>query len=132
MAFEDIDQRMIKAFAVRQHRGHELGWKITLEPRGLIRLDAVSGAVRFAKRVSGKAGNQFPHFNNLLRRVAARPRRREKLAADFLDNSALLFVERAAQYVGAARRQTGEGFAELQDMLLVNDQSVSAPQARFQ
>src|SRR3989442_15368031 len=111
MAFEDIDQRMIKAFAVRQHRCHELGGKVTLEPRGLIRLDAVSGAVRFAERVSGKAGDQFPHFNYLLRRMAVRPRRREKLAPDLLNDSALLFVERAAQYVGAAGRQAGKSFA---------------------
>src|SRR5213075_3179760 len=41
MAFEDIDQRMIKPFAVRQYRRHEFGGEIAFEPRGLIRLDAV-------------------------------------------------------------------------------------------
>ena len=52
MAFEDIDQRMIKAFAVGEHARHEFGGIISLQPGGLIRLDAISSAVRFAEGIT--------------------------------------------------------------------------------
>ena len=55
MTFEDVNQRMVKAFAVGQHAGHEFGRVITLEPRRLIRLNAVGGAVRLAEGVAGEA-----------------------------------------------------------------------------
>ena len=132
MAFEDIDKRMVETFAVRQDGGHKLGREVAFEPGSLIGLDAVSGAVRLAEGIARKAGDQSPHFLDLLGRMSARPRGRKELSADFLDDTALLLVQGAAQHVGAAGRQAGEGFAELQDMLLVNDQSVGAPQARFQ
>src|SRR6266498_3374187 len=57
MAFEDINQGMVEALAVRQHRGHELGREIALEPGGLVRLDSVGRAVRLAESVAGKAGD---------------------------------------------------------------------------
>ena len=98
----------------------------------MIGLDAVSGAVRLAEGVARKAAHQSPHFFNLLGRMSARPGGREELAVDFLDDAALLPIQGAAQHVGAAGRQPGEGFAELQDMLLVNHQPVGAAQAGFQ
>ena len=44
----------------------------------------------------------------------------------------LLFAQRAAQDIGPAGRQPGEGFADLQDVFLVNDQTERALEARFQ
>ena len=71
---------------------------VTLQPRGLIRLDAVGRAVRFAEGVAVEAGDQFPHFANLLRRVAARSRAMRRTPPRISSMTAqLLFVQRAAQ-----------------------------------
>ena len=102
VTFEHINQRMIKSFSVREHGGHEFGREIALQPRRLIGLDAVGGAVRLAKGVAGKARDQFPHLLDLLQRMTPCLGGCEKLAADLLDHRALLFVERAAQRVRAA------------------------------
>ena len=62
MTFEDIDQRMIKAFAIGKHRRHEFDRVIFFEPRRLIRLHSIRGAVRLAKSVTGKTARQSPDF----------------------------------------------------------------------
>jgi hypothetical protein len=51
MAFEDIDEGIIKAFAIGKHGGHEIGRVVMLEERCLIRLHAVSGGMRPAKGI---------------------------------------------------------------------------------
>ena len=83
VAFQHINQRVIKSLAVGQHRRHELRGIITFEPRGLIRLDAVGGAVRLAEGVTGKARDQFPHFGRLFRRMAREPARKRRTRREF-------------------------------------------------
>src|ERR1700722_4216027 len=95
MTFQDIDQRMIKAFAVGQNSRHEFGGVMEFQPRGLIRLDTISGAVCLAKGVARETSHQFPHFNNFFGRMFPLPCRREKFAANFLDDETFLLVERA-------------------------------------
>ena len=57
MALQHINQRIIKALPIREHRGHELGRKIVFQPGGLISFHSVSGAMRFAERITGKASD---------------------------------------------------------------------------
>src|SRR5262245_8980395 len=103
MAFEDINQRMVKAFAVGQHARHEFGGIIALQPRGLIRLHAIRRAVGFAESVAVEAGDEFPYFANLLLTVAARLRTLRKLLPDLLNDAPVLFGERTPQHVCPAR-----------------------------
>ena len=79
MTFQHVDQRVIEAFAVGQHRRHELRRIVALEPRRLIRLNAVGRAVRLAEGVTGKARHQSPDLGRLLRRMTPRKRRGEEL-----------------------------------------------------
>lgn len=60
MAFKDIDQRVIKSFAVGEHRCHELRWIVSLEPRRLISLNskAVLWALQKPKGRSSSMPNQ--------------------------------------------------------------------------
>src|ERR1035437_4314839 len=120
MAFEDIDQRVIKSLAVGEHPCHELRWIIPLEPRRLIRLNSVGRAVRLTEGIAGKARDQSPNLSRLFRRMAPRKRSSEELIADFLDDRVLLFVQGTAQLISATRRQAGKGLTDLQDVFLVN------------
>src|SRR5947209_4002901 len=132
MAFEHIDQGRIEAFAIGEHAGHEFSGKIALEPGGLISLNAIGCAVRLAKGVSLKAGHETPHFGNKAFAAAQLSGTGGKFILNFGDDIGAVFGESAAQYVGAAGGQAGESFANLQDMLLVNDEAVRAAQARFE
>ena len=58
--------------------------------------------------------------------MAASYCRGKKFAVNFLDDCPLLFVERAAQHVGPAGRQSRKRLADLQNMLLIDDQPVGA------
>src|SRR6266568_2202500 len=64
MAFKNVDERIVKAFAVGEDGGHEFGRIIQLEPGGLIGLDAISSAVRFAKGIAAEAHDKAPNFGN--------------------------------------------------------------------
>ena len=131
MAFEHIDQRMIKAFAVGEHGGHELGGVMELEPGGLIGLDAVGGAVRFAKGVAAETGDQVPDLGDLGLGAAAPARAVGELGLDLGDDVGLLLAQRAPQDVGPPGRQAGEGLADLEDVLFIDHQPVGAAQARL-
>lgn len=122
-AFQDINQGLIEPLAVGQHCRHELRRVAAFEPRGLIRLDTVSGGMRLAKSVAGKARDQAPYFRDLFGRVTTRHRSSHELFVNFLDHRALLFVQRAAQHVGPPRWQAGKGLADLEDVFLVNHEA---------
>jgi hypothetical protein len=132
VTFEDIDERLVEALAIREHRRHELGRVVSLQPRRLIRLDAVGGAVRFAEGVTVEADHQLPHFRDLGLAASALARAGGELPADLGDLVPLLFDERAPQHVGATGRQAGKGLADLQDLLLIDDQAERTFQARFE
>jgi hypothetical protein len=55
-----------------------------------------------------------------------------KLLLNFLDDGALLFVQRPAQHIRPSRWQAGKGLADLQDVFLVNHQAERVAQNRFQ
>src|SRR6266508_2091490 len=103
MTFEDIDEWVVKALSIGQHTRHELGWVVPLQPRRLIRLDAVGCAVRFAEGVAVEATDQFPYFANRFVRLATRSRTVGELVFDFLHASPVLFHECAAQNIRPAR-----------------------------
>src|SRR5205809_192911 len=50
VAFQNINQRSVKAFAVGENGSHKFGGVVMLEPCGLVGLNAVSRAVSLAKR----------------------------------------------------------------------------------
>src|SRR6187402_2446536 len=118
MAFKDIDQRVIESLAVGEHRRHELRRIVSLEPRRLICLNSVGRTVGLTEGIPGKARDQSPDLDRLLRRMTPRKRRSEELTANFLDDCTLLFVQGAAQNIGTTWRQAGEGFTDLQDVFL--------------
>jgi hypothetical protein len=132
MAFEDINERVIKAFAVGEHGGHEFSGIITLDPGGLIGLDAISRAVRFAKGIALETGHQGPDFSDFAFRPASRAGAGGEFVLNFGDDIGLVLGQRASEDVGAAGRQAGESLADLEDMLFVNDQAVGAAQARLE
>src|SRR5580698_3544350 len=78
MTFKNVNQRIVKTFAVGKHGGHEFRRKVTLEPCRLIRLDAIGCAVRLAEGVSGKSCNEFPHLSRFRARMTACACRRDK------------------------------------------------------
>src|SRR5262245_26609486 len=65
VAFQDVYERSIKAFAVGEDGGHEFGWVILLEPGGLVSFNAISRAVSLAKRVTAEAGDEVPNFGDV-------------------------------------------------------------------
>src|ERR1019366_3800426 len=132
MAFKDVDERVVKPFPVRQDCGHELSRIIILKPSGLIRLDTVSRAMRLAEGVAGKTRDEFPNFRCLFGGVAASFCRSSKLAVNFLDHFPLLLVKRTPQNVGASGRQARKRLADLQNMLLIDNEAIGAFQALFE
>src|SRR5436190_24247170 len=58
MTFQNVNERMVDALAVGQHRRHKLDRMVTLEPRALIRLDTIRAAVRFAESVARDSAQQ--------------------------------------------------------------------------
>src|SRR5205085_12400628 len=69
MALQNVNERMVKTFAVREHRRHELGGIITLEPSGLIRLDSVGRAVRTAECRSEEHTSELQSQSKLVCRL---------------------------------------------------------------
>src|SRR2546423_8040780 len=126
MTFQHINQRMIKAFSIREDRGHEFDRVIALEPRALIGLDAISRGMRFAKSVTRKTAHQLPDLDNFVIRMSARPGTGHELAPNFLDHGLLLFAPNAPPHIGATGGQTAKGLADLQDAFLVNYQAEDA------
>ena len=88
--------------------------------------------MRFAKGVAREARDESPHFLNLFRRVFTRPRRRKEFLPNLRDDGALLFVQRPAQHVRPARRQSRERFADLQNVFLINHQPERVAQDGFE
>jgi len=132
MAFKDIDQRGIKAFAVGQDGGHKFGWVMEFEPGGLIGLDAISGAVGFAKSVAAEAGDEFPDFGDFGFGAAQFAGALGELVLDLGDDIGFIFAEGTAEDVGAAGGQAGKGFADLEDMFFIDDEAEGAAQAGFE
>ena len=132
MTFEDIDERGIEAFAVSEDGGHKMSGVMKLEPGRLVGLDAVGSAVGFAKGVAAETVDQLPDFGDFGFGAAELTSAVGELGLDLSDNVGFVFAEGAAEDVGAARRQTGEGFADLQDVLFIDDEAESAVQAGFE
>ena len=84
-----------------------------------------------AKGVSGKARDQPPHFLNLRFVMPAPSRRCKEFLLNLRNDATFLFVQRAAQHVGASGIQSGEGFTDLQDVFLIHDQPESVAQHGF-
>src|SRR5690349_14048999 len=102
-----------------------------LEPGGLISLDAISGAVGFAKCITAEAGDEFPDFRNFSFGPTALPGALGELDLDLIDDFGFVLAESSPQDVSAPGRQAGEGIAKLEDVLFIDDQTISAVQARF-
>src|SRR4051812_40481595 len=113
MAFKDIDQRIVKTFSIGQDCCHELRWKMEFEPRSLVSFDAISGAVRLAKGVASKPGNEFPDFGNFRFGAAKFTGAIAKFVLDLGDQLEFVLAEGAPKDIGSARRQPGKGFADL-------------------
>ena len=95
----------------------------------MVGLHAVSGAVGLAKGIAFEPRDQAPDFGNFFFGAATLARACGKLELDFRNEIVFTLAQCAAQDVGASRRQAGEGFANLEDMRLIDDQSVGAAQA---
>src|ERR1044071_10219522 len=119
MAFEHIHQRTVETFAVGEDGSHELRWVMQLQPGGLIGLDAIRGAVRFAKGVAFETDYQFPHFGDLAFGAAQFASAYGKFDFNFVDDILPVFAERAEKDIGAAGWQPGKRFANLEDVLLI-------------
>src|SRR5690348_13376100 len=109
MAFENVNQRTIKAFAVGENSGHEFSRVIALEPGGLICFNTISGAMRLAKSIATEAGNQVPNFSDFGLGAAKFTRAIGKLSLDLSDESSFVFAQGTTENVGTAGRQAGEG-----------------------
>src|ERR1019366_1870105 len=103
-----------------------------LKPSGLIRLDTVSRAMRLAEGVAGKTHDEFPNFRRLFGAVAAGFCRSNKLAVNFLDHFPFLLGQRTPQNIGPTGRQSRKRFADLQNMLLIDNEAIGAFQALFE
>ena len=132
MGFEDIDQRIVEAFAIGEDGGHKLGGVIELEPGGLIGFNAVSSAVGFTESIAFEAGDEFPNFGDFAFSVSASAGAVGEFDLDFSDEVGFAFGEGATEDVSAARRQAGESIANLEDVLLIDNQTVSAVEAGFE
>ena len=83
--------------------------------------NAVSGAMSFAEGVAGEAADQFPNLLDQGGIVAAGASGLKKLAADGGDHLPLELDQGTTQRVGTAHRESGEGLADLEDVLFVDD-----------
>src|SRR5436305_1053290 len=97
MAFENINQRIIKPLAVGENGGHELGGIITFEPGGLISFYTISGAMRFAKGIAAKTGDQIPNLGNFSFGASTFAGAISKLGLDFPNNGRFFFAQGASK-----------------------------------
>src|SRR5438067_2131996 len=97
MAFQNINQRAVKAFAVSENSRHEFRRVMQLKPGGLVRLNAIGRAVSLAKSVSAETGNQVPDFDNLRFRSPQLVGAIGKFGLDLFNQLDLLLGQRAAQ-----------------------------------
>src|SRR5262249_8040071 len=74
----------------------------------------------------------FPDFLDLGFRALETARRRGELRFDLPDCFLIFLGKRASQHVGAPGWEPGKGFADLQDVLLVDHLSMRAAKTLFQ
>ena len=132
MAFKNINQRIIKPFAIGEDGGHKLGGIIALEPGGLIGFNTVSRAMRFAKGIAAEAGDQVPDFGDFRFGAASFAGALGELGLDLSNERGFIFAQSATENISASGRQAGKGFADLEDMLFIDDQTVGAVEARLE
>ena len=129
MTFEDIDERIIKAFAVCEDSCHEFDRIITFEPGGLVGFNAVSSAMGLAKGIAAETGNEIPNFGDFEFGATVLACAIGELGLDLSDKVSFIFAQSTAKNIGASGRQAGKGFADLEDVLFIDDQAVSAAEA---
>ena len=131
MAFQDVDQRIVEAFAVGEDGSHEFGGIIEFEPGGLVSLDAVGGAMGFAKGVTMEACDQFPDCGDFEFGAAEFAGAVGEFGLDLSNDVDFAFAQSAAEDIGAAGGQSGKCFADLENVLFINDKAECTAQAGF-
>jgi len=129
MTFEDVNKRIIKPFAVRKDSRHEFSGVIKFEPGGLVRFNAISSAMGFAKGIAAEAGDEVPDFGDFGFRAAEFACAIGELSLDLSDEVGFIFAQGAAENIGASGRKPGKGFADLEDVLFIDDQAIGAAEA---
>ena len=115
-----------------QHRRHECGWMVRLEPRGLVRQQRVRGGVRLVEAVSGEL---FHQVEDVRGPVPVHPPARRAVhehAAVLGHLLGLLLAHRAAQQIGLAQRVAGEHLSNLHHLLLIQDDPVGRLENGFE
>ena len=123
---------MIKPLTLCENRGHEFSREIVFHPGGLIGLDSISRAVRFAKSIPVEPTDQYPHFLNLFFRMPTLDCGLNEFTPDSFDCLLLPFIQGTPQHISTSRGKTSKQLANLQDVFLVNDQTKSTFQATGQ
>ena len=128
---EQVDHLVRVVHVGRQHRGHELGRIMGLEPGGLVGHQRIGRRMRLVESVAGellhgvedRIGHAF--VDAVLRRAFAED---GAVAGHLLD---LLLAHGPAQQVGTAERIAADDLGHLHDLLLVDHDAVGLAQDRL-
>jgi hypothetical protein len=115
-----------------QHRGHELGREMPLEPGRLVGHQRVGGRVRLVEAVARELLHQVENRARHGGVDAVGARAGEEDLALLGHLLGLLLAHRAAQHVGTAQRVAGQHLRDLHHLLLVQDDAVGVLEDRFQ
>src|SRR5258706_3330113 len=99
-----MNERIIKAFAIRQHGGHKLGGIMEFEPGGLIGFYPIGRAVRFAKGVAAKTDDEIPDFSDFRFCATTSASAFSELDCALSTAIGFIFAQGAAENVSATRR----------------------------
>ncbi len=124
-ALGEVDGGLVLArLHAREERGEVLDRMVSLQPRGLVRDEAIAIGVALAERVVGERLDEVEQLRADLLSVPGRDAARDELLAFDRHQLADLLAACLAEVVGVGERVATEALRDAQDRLLVDHQPV--------